>query len=145
MPSIGISLKNSGSLSIQPETERNLNTCMRSRVRTRTHGSVRGRHPCFRRVPPTRRKAAKDGGGSERRRPGRSMQEACFWYASLRTRIPKRALSNSEEKPPRMAAEANEGGPEEACRRLASGGGKGKNRSVRPKSDRLRASDRTGS
>ena len=47
-------MKNSGSLSIQPETERNLNTCMRSRVRTRTHGSVRGRHPCFSRVPPTR-------------------------------------------------------------------------------------------
>ena len=31
-------------------------------------------------------------------------------------------LSDSEEKPPWRAAEANEGDPEEACRRLASEG-----------------------
>ena len=35
-----------------------------------------------------------------------------------------------------MAAKANEGGPEEASRKVASGG-KGKNRAVRRKSDRL--------
>ena len=61
---------------------------MRSRVRTRTHGSVRGRHPCFRRVPS---------------------------YSM-------RALSDSEEKPPWRAAKANEGGPEEASRKVASEG-----------------------
>ena len=45
-------------------------------------------------------------------------------------------LSDSEEKPPQMAAKANEGGSEEASRRLASGE-KGRNRAVRRKSDRL--------
>ncbi len=40
-----------------------------------------------------------------------------------------------------MAAKANEGGPEEASRKVASGG-KGKNRAVRRKSDRLLVSQR---
>ena len=61
---------------------------------------------------------------------------AAVGYASLWTRIPKRVPSDSEEKPPRMAAKTNEGGSEEAGRRLASGE-KGKNRAVRRKSDRL--------
>ncbi len=49
---------------------------------------------------------------------------------------PERVPSDSEEKPPRMAAKTNEGGSEEASRRLASGE-KGKNRAVRRKSARL--------
>ncbi len=51
---------------------------------------------------------------------------------------PERVPSDSEEKPPRMAAKTNEGGSEETSRRLASGE-KGKNRAVRRKSDRLLA------
>ena len=70
-----------------------------------------------------------EGGENERRRLGRSRQEACFWCASRRLASRRECLSDSEEKPPRMAAEANEGGPgrskQEACfwcasRRLAS-------------------------
>ncbi len=53
---------------------------------------------------------------------------------------PERVPSDSEEKPPRMAAKTNEGGSPEASRRLASGE-KGKNRAVRRKSDRLLVSD----
>ena len=49
---------------------------------------------------------------------------------------PERVPSDSEEKPPRMAAKTNEGGSPEASRRLASGE-KGRNRAVRRKSDGL--------
>ena len=77
-----------------------------------------------------------EGGGSERRRPSRSKQEACFWRASRRLASRRERLSDSEEKPPWKAAKANEGGSEEASRRLASSE-KGKNRAVRRKSDRL--------
>ena len=91
---IGNSMKNSGSLSIQPETERNLNTCMRSRVRTRTHGSVRGRHPCFRRVPPTRcvaglrehfgnAVAGKKGKNRAVRRKSDRLQGCCYRYGRM--------------------------------------------------------------
>ena len=61
-----------------------------------------------------------EGGGSERRRPSRSKQEACFWRGSRRLGSRRERLSDSEEKPPWRAAEANEGGSEETSRRLVS-------------------------
>ena len=84
-----------------------------------------------------------EGGGSEHRWP---LEEASWRLASGGVRVYKLAyrrecLSDSEEKPPRMAAKTNEGGSEEASRRLASSE-KGKNRAVRCKSDRLLTQDK---